>query len=59
VQGVSPVEIRGQLASHGGELIEPRKVTPVIDKIYPLRQTAEAIAYLEAGRAAGKIVITV
>ena len=41
------------------ELLETGKVIPVIDRRYPLRETAEALRYLEAGRARGKIVITV
>jgi NADPH:quinone reductase-like Zn-dependent oxidoreductase len=35
------------------------KVSPVIDRIYPLDQAAEAIGYLEQGRARGKVVLTV
>ena len=41
------------------ELIEAGQVMPVIDRTYPLPQTPEAIRYLEAGRARGKVVITV
>ena len=41
------------------ELIEAGKVTPIVDRCYPLAETAEAIRYLEQGRARGKIVITV
>ena len=41
------------------ELIEGDKVKPVIDRSYPLSETAEAIRYLETGRAKGKVVITV
>ncbi|HEX2194629.1 MAG TPA: NAD(P)-dependent alcohol dehydrogenase [Candidatus Limnocylindria bacterium] len=41
------------------ELIEARKVRPVIDRTYPLRQTAEAIKYVESERARGKVVITI
>jgi NADPH:quinone reductase-like Zn-dependent oxidoreductase len=41
------------------ELIEAGKVTPVIDRTYPLSDTPEAIRYLEAGHARGKVVITV
>ena len=40
------------------ELLEAGKVVPVIDRRYPLRETAEALRYLEAGRARGKVVIT-
>jgi NADPH:quinone reductase-like Zn-dependent oxidoreductase len=41
------------------ELLEAGKVVPVIDRQYPLRETAEAIRYLEQGHARGKVVITV
>ncbi|TME72194.1 MAG: NAD(P)-dependent alcohol dehydrogenase [Chloroflexi bacterium] len=41
------------------ELIETGKIRPVIDRTYPLRETAEAIRYLEAGHARAKVVITV
>jgi NADPH:quinone reductase-like Zn-dependent oxidoreductase len=41
------------------ELVETGEVTPVIDKTYPLSQVPEAIGYLRAGHARGKIVITV
>jgi NADPH:quinone reductase-like Zn-dependent oxidoreductase len=42
-----------------GELIESGKVTPVIDRTYPLSEVPEAIRYLEGGHARGKVVITV
>jgi NADPH:quinone reductase-like Zn-dependent oxidoreductase len=41
------------------ELLQARKVTPVIDRTYSLSETAEAIRYLEAGHARGKVVVTV
>lgn len=41
------------------DLLEDGKITPVIDRCYPLNQTADAIRYLETGRAKGKVVITV
>ncbi len=41
------------------ELVEAGKVTPVIDRRYPLSEVAEAIRYLEEGHARGKVVITV
>ncbi len=40
------------------ELIENGKLMPVIDRTYPLNETAEAIRYLEARHARGKTVIT-
>ncbi len=42
-----------------GELMEAGKVTPVIDRRYPLREVPEAIRYLEEGHARGKVVIRV
>jgi NADPH:quinone reductase-like Zn-dependent oxidoreductase len=41
------------------KLLETSEVVPVIDRCYPLRETAEAIRYLETGRARGKVIITV
>jgi NADPH:quinone reductase-like Zn-dependent oxidoreductase len=41
------------------ELIQAGKVTPVIDRTYPLSQVPQAIRYLEQGHARGKVVITV
>jgi NADPH:quinone reductase-like Zn-dependent oxidoreductase len=41
------------------ELIESGKLTPVIDRTYPLSEVPEAIRYLEEGHARGKVVITV
>ena len=41
------------------ELFEANKVATVIDRRYPLSETAEAIRYIEEGHAKGKVVITV
>ena len=41
------------------ELIEAGKLTPVVDRTFPLSDVPEAVRYLETGQARGKIVITV
>lgn len=40
-------------------LIEAGKVTPVIDRTYPLQDVPAAMDYLEEGHARGKVVITI
>lgn len=40
------------------KLLESGDVVPVIDRCYSLAETAEAIRYLETGRARGKVIIT-
>jgi NADPH:quinone reductase-like Zn-dependent oxidoreductase len=39
------------------ELVEAGRVTPVIDRTYPLRETAEAFRYIDQGHARGKVII--
>lgn len=41
------------------ELLEAGKVVPVIDRRYSLSQVPDALRYLEAGHASGKVVIAV
>ena len=41
------------------ELVESGRVTPVIDRTYPLSQTPQAFRYFGTGHARGKVVITV
>ena len=40
------------------ELVEAGKLTPVIDRKYPLHETPAALGYIEGGHARGKVVIT-
>ena len=44
---------------HLRELMANGKVKPVIDKAYPLTEVRDAVAYVETGRARGKVAITV
>lgn len=41
------------------ELIESGKVTPAIERTYPLSEAAKAIRHMEEGHARGKLVITI
>jgi NADPH:quinone reductase-like Zn-dependent oxidoreductase len=41
------------------DVLAQGRIRPVIDRAYPLDQTAEAVRYVETGQAAGKVVITV
>ena len=41
------------------ELFETGKVVPVIDRCYPLSETADALRYFGKGQFQGKVVITV
>ncbi len=40
------------------DLMQSGKVTPVIDRSYPLNEVPDAIRYLEEGHARGKVIIT-
>jgi NADPH:quinone reductase-like Zn-dependent oxidoreductase len=40
------------------ELLEAGKITPVIDRTYPLSRASEAIRYLMEGEPQGRVVIT-
>jgi NADPH:quinone reductase-like Zn-dependent oxidoreductase len=46
----------GQLARIA-ELIESGRLHPVIDRVFPFAQAKEGLAYLEQGRARGKVVV--
>ena len=39
-------------------LIEDGTIRPVMDRIFPFAQLNDALAYIETGRAKGKVVVT-
>lgn len=41
------------------ELVESGRLTPVVDRTFPLAQAADAIRHLRSGRAGGKVVVVV
>jgi alcohol dehydrogenase len=48
----------GQL-SQIATLIDTAAIRPVIDRVFPFESTKEAMAYVETGRAKGKVVIKI
>jgi NADPH:quinone reductase-like Zn-dependent oxidoreductase len=42
-----------------GSLIESGVIKPVVDRVFPLDSTADALEYVEKGRAKGKVIVKV
>lgn len=42
-----------------GSLIDSEVLRPVVDRVFPFESTTEALAYVESGRAKGKVVVKV
>jgi NADPH:quinone reductase-like Zn-dependent oxidoreductase len=40
-------------------LIDSGVIRPVVDRVFPFESTNEAMAYVESGRAKGKVVVKV
>ena len=47
----------GQQLAEIAQLLQAGSIRPVIDKVYPFEQAKQALAYLEEGRAKGKVVV--
>jgi len=53
------------MKAHGGQLreitrlIDAGAIRPVVDRVFPFESTNEAMAYVESGRAKGKVVIKI
>lgn len=50
---------QGQQLSEITSLIESGVIRPLVDKVFPFEKTNDALAYVETGRAKGKVVIAV
>ncbi|AZO44541.1 NADP-dependent oxidoreductase [Mesorhizobium sp. M7D.F.Ca.US.005.01.1.1] len=50
---------QGEQLSKIASLIESGAIRPVVDRVFPFEATNEALAYVETGRAKGKVVIKV
>jgi len=42
-----------------GSLIDSGVIRPVVDRVFPFQSTTDALAYVEKGRAKGKVVIKI
>ncbi|HEY6896415.1 MAG TPA: NADP-dependent oxidoreductase [Rhodocyclaceae bacterium] len=49
----------GRQLAEIGELLDAGRIRPVIDKVFPFDQAKAALAYLETGRAKGKVVVQI
>ncbi len=53
------MKAQGQQLEKITALIEAGAIKPIVDKVFPFDQTNQALAYVESGRAKGKVVIKV
>ena len=61
-EGARRVHVRrteGSDLSTLGDMLASGKITPVIDRTYPLADTADALRHLEGGHTKGKLVVTI
>jgi NADPH:quinone reductase-like Zn-dependent oxidoreductase len=48
----------GHQLSQITQLIDSGVIRPVVDRVYPFADTNDALAYVESGRAKGKVVVS-
>jgi NADPH:quinone reductase-like Zn-dependent oxidoreductase len=53
------MQANGQQLREITRLIEAGAIRPVIDRVFPFESTNEALTYVEAGRAKGKVVVKI
>ena len=53
------MEASGSQLRELGSLIDSGAIRPVVDRVFPFQSTAEALAYVEKGRAKGKVVVKI
>jgi alcohol dehydrogenase len=53
------VDADGERLREIAQLVESGAITPLVDKVFPLAEVRDALAYSESGRATGKVVIKV
>ncbi|WP_040700108.1 NADP-dependent oxidoreductase [Nocardia vinacea] len=52
------MKANGEQLRQLGYLIDSGAIHPVVDRIFPFRATTDALAYVEKGRAKGKVIVT-
>lgn len=50
---------KGQQLDEIAKLIDAGVIRSVVDRVFPFLQTTDALAYVETGRAKGKVVVNV
>jgi NADPH:quinone reductase-like Zn-dependent oxidoreductase len=53
------MKANGKQLSEIGSLIEANVIHPVVDRVFPFEQINEAMAYVESGRAKGKVIVQI
>ena len=53
------MKAQGDQLSQITKLIESGVIKPVVDKVFPFEQTNESMAYVETGRAKGKVIVKI